>query len=50
MEDAVVVCVYKDFQIFYDTLMCRYYTWYRAKKHSSTSLEVLKRKIDNFKH
>lgn len=47
--DAYLKGVYKDFRIFYDLYTCKYYTWYRNKKHSSTNLELLKRKIDSFK-
>ena len=49
MTDIVLKGVYKGFQLFYDLYTCRYYTWYRSKKHSNTNLECLKRRIDNFK-
>lgn len=49
MEDCIVVGLYKDYQIFFDRLTCKYYTWNRAKKHTSVNLELLKKKIDSFK-
>lgn len=49
MDDTYLKGIYKGFQIFFDMFTCKYYTWYRAKKHTSVNLELLKKKIDTFK-
>ena len=49
MNDILPKEIYNGFQIFYDLYTCKYYTWYKAHKYAYTSIEMLRKKINQFK-
>lgn len=49
MNDIIPKGVYKGYEIFYDMYTCKYFTWYKGKKHTSVNLELLKKRIETFK-
>ena len=49
MDDIIPKGTYKEYEIFFDMFTCKYFTWYKAKKHTSVNLDLLKKKIETFK-
>jgi hypothetical protein len=49
MEDIIPKGTYKGYEIFFDLYTCKYFVYYKNKKHTSVNFDVLKNRIDNFK-
>ena len=49
MNDIIPKGTYKGYEIFFDMFTCKYFVYYKGKKHTSVNLDVLKQRIDNFK-
>lgn len=49
MEDIIPKGNYKGYEIFFDLYTCKYFVYYKNKKHTSVNLDLLKKKIETFK-